>query len=65
MKKLAGTLRHVDFKRECRLYLVIRPNINRDNRPKHSKPRARITITYLKYLKQNILIYVGQLIGVL
>jgi len=40
------------------LFTVIRPNINRYNRPKLSKPRASINITYSKYLKQNILIYV-------
>jgi len=47
------------------LFTVIRPNIIRDNRSKHSKPRARINITYSKYLKQNILIYVGEPVGVL
>jgi len=47
------------------LFTVIRLNINRYNRPKLSKPRARIDFTYSKYLKQNILIYVGKLIGVL
>jgi hypothetical protein len=47
------------------LFTVIIPNINRYKSPTLSKPRARINITYSKCLKQNILIYVGQLIGVL